>query len=105
MLPANPPTLDNFVPGGNGEALTGFTAWLAGGAAQFSLCLWGEAGAGKSHLLAASGFLTIDAALDPAFSAAPETGEIAVDHVDRLNPEGQIALFNSFNRLKANGGR
>lgn len=105
LLPANPPTLDNFVPGGNGEALAGFTAWLAGGASQFSLCLWGEAGAGKSHLLAASGFLAIDAALDPAFGAAPETGEIAVDNVDRLNPEGQIALFNSFNRLKANGGR
>jgi len=105
LLPANPPTLDNFVPGSNGETLAGFTAWLAGGAAQFSLCLWGEAGSGKSHLLAASGFERIDAALDPGFSAAPETGEIAVDNVDCLNPEGQIALFNSFNRLKANGGR
>lgn len=105
LLPANPPSLDNFVPGGNAEALTGFTAWLAGTSSQFSVCLWGEAGAGKTHLLLASGFQLIDARNNPGLDNAPDQGELAVDHVDHLNADGQIALFNCFNRLKAAGGR
>lgn len=105
LLPANPPTLDNFVPGSNGETLAGFTAWLAGGAPQFALCLWGEPGAGKSHLLTASGLPLIDARANPTLAGAPEAGEVAIDHVDQLDDAGQIALFNVFNRLKAAGGR
>ena len=29
LLPDSPPTLDNFVPGGNEEALATLTGWLA----------------------------------------------------------------------------
>ncbi len=58
LLPASPPTLDNFVPGGNAETLTG---WLAGERSETSFCLWGEAGSGRSHLLLASGFAYVDA--------------------------------------------
>lgn len=105
LLPTNPPSLDNFVPGSNSEALAGLSTWLAGGAGQFALCLWGEAGAGKSHLLQASGFRYIDVANDPDLASVPEAGEVAIDQVEQLSPTGQIALFNAFNRLKANGGR
>ncbi|MDP3538693.1 MAG: DnaA regulatory inactivator Hda [Azonexus sp.] len=105
LLPESPPTLDNFVPGGNAETIAALTGWLAGTPADLSFCLWGEAGSGCSHLLLASGFAYIDAALDPALFSAPEAEQLAVDHVDALNDAGQIALFNHFNRLKMAGGR
>lgn len=104
LLPATPPSLDNFVPGGNAETVAALTAWLAG-AGETSFCLWGEPGSGKSHLLQASGFPCVDAAQSPDLADAPAGGELAVDHVERLSPDGQIALFNHFNRLKAAGGR
>ena len=105
LLPESPPSLDNFVPGGNGETLAAFTAWLADEGGEFSFCLWGEAGCGRSHLLKASGFAYHDAAADPALAALPEAAALAVDHVDALDGDGQIALFNAFNRSKAAGGR
>lgn len=105
LLPETPPSLDNFVPGGNGEALAALTAWLAGAGNECSLCLWGEAGAGCSHLLKASGFAYVDAAVDPALATAAPGEALAVDHVQALDQGGQIALFNHFNRLKAAGGR
>lgn len=104
LLPESPPTLDNFVPGGNAETLAALTGWLAGARAETSFCLWGEAGSGCSHLLLASGFAYVDAAVDPALAKAPASGQLAVDHVDELNDAGQIALFNHFNRLKMAGG-
>ncbi|UCV09216.1 DnaA regulatory inactivator Hda [Dechloromonas denitrificans] len=104
LLPESPPTLDNFVPGGNAETLAALTGWLAGARAETSFCLWGEAGSGCSHLLLASGFAYVDAVSDPSLAKAPASGQLAVDHVDELNDAGQIALFNHFNRLKMAGG-
>lgn len=104
LLPASPPTLDNFVPGGNAETLTALTGWLAGERSETSFCLWGEAGSGRSHLLLASGFAYVDAARDPALATAPEVEQLAVDHVEELDETGQIALFNHFNRLKMASG-
>ena len=71
LLPASPPTLDNFVAGGNAETLAALTAWLAGERRETSFCLWGEAGSGRSHLLLASGFAYVDAAHDPALATSP----------------------------------
>ena len=51
LLPDSPPTLDNFVAGGNGEAVAALTGWLAGQLEATAFCLHGEAGCGKSHLL------------------------------------------------------
>jgi DnaA family protein len=104
LLPESPPTLDNFVPGGNTESLTAFTEWLAGARPDISFCLWGENGSGCSHLLQASGFTYIDAALDPSLTTTTDELQIAVDHVETLDDTGQIALFNYFNRLKMAGG-
>lgn len=108
LLPDSPPSLDNFVAGGNAAALATFTDWLAGLDGTPSLHLWGEAGAGKSHLLVASGFAQIDAAANPTLAGFDDVAgdeQIAVDNVDALDEAGQIALFNLFNRLKAGGGR
>jgi len=104
LLPETPPTLDNFVPGGNAETLTALSGWLAGARAETSFCLWGEAGSGRSHLLQASGFAYVDAVRDPALVTVPESEQLAVDHVESLDEAGQIALFNHFNRLKMAAG-
>lgn len=104
LLPESPPSLDNFVAGGNAETVAALTGWLAGERLDTSFCLWGESGCGRSHLLQASGFALVDAALDPALAGAPAAEQLAVDNVDALNEVGQIALFNHFNRLKMAGG-
>ena len=104
LLPESPPSLDNFVAGGNAETLAALTGWLAGVHADTSFCLWGEPGCGRSHLLLASGFSLVDAATDPALLGAGEAEQLAVDNVNALNEDGQIALFNHFNRLKMAGG-
>ena len=104
LLPESPPTLDNFVAGGNGETLAALTGWLAGERRETSFCLWGEAGSGRSHLLLASGFDYVDAVRDPALVTVTDSGQLAVDHVAALNEAGQVALFNHFNRLKMASG-
>ena len=104
LLPESPPTLDNFVTGGNAQTLALLTEWLAATRLDTSFCLWGETGSGRSHLLQASGFTYIDAALDPSLNAAPAAEQLAVDHVEMLDETGQIALFNHFNRLKISAG-
>lgn len=106
LLPEAPPCLDNFVAGGNGEALTGLATWLAPDCREPSLLLWGEAGAGKTHLLRASDARYSDAATDPDLAQLDESASFhAVDGVEALSERGQIALFNLFNRLRASGGR
>ena len=106
LLPPYPPRLDNFVVGGNSEALTGFAAWLTPENREPSLLLWGESGSGKTHLLRASAARFSDAASDPSLTGIDESQVFhAVDNVERLNDSGQIALFNLFNRLRSAGGR
>jgi DnaA family protein len=106
LLPEAPPRLDNFVAGGNVEALTGLAAWLAPDSDEPSLFLWGESGSGKTHLLRASEARYSDAAVDPDLATLGEIGDFhAVDNVDALSETGQIELFNLFNRLRASGGR
>lgn len=112
LLPENPPSLANFVPGGNTEALAALSGWLAPANRETSLLLWGESGAGKTHLLRASGARYFDAAETPDLAETDTTdtlgdtpASVAVDNVDALSGAGQIALFNLFNRLRASGGR
>ena len=110
LLPDTPPRFDNFVAGGNGEALAALAAWLGAANRESSLLLWGETGAGKTHLLRASGGLYSDAAADPDLSCLGENQEEihplhAIDNVEALNATGQVALFNLFNRQRASGRR
>jgi len=106
LLPEAPPRFDNFVAGGNAEALTGLAAWLAPESREPSLLLWGESGSGKSHLLRASEGHYYDAVADPDLADIGEPLDFhAVDSIEALSDAGQIALFNLFNRLRASGGR
>lgn len=109
LVPDHPPTLENFAAGGNADALTALAGWLGEDNREPSLFLWGDSGAGKSHLLsalAASGAVYVDAAADPELATiAGEASFLAVDNVEALAADGQIALFNHFNRLRAGSGR
>jgi DnaA family protein len=94
------PTFENFVPGRNGELLIAIRAALSP-LAERVLYLWGESGAGKTHLLkslvaagAARGAKYMEAA---AFRGDEAGGILALDDVDRLDEGRQIALFNAFN--------
>ena len=106
LLPEAAPSLDNFVAGSNLEALAGLAAWLVPENREPLLFLWGEAGAGKTHLLRASEARYIDAVGDPELGGIGEALDFyAIDNVELLGGSGQIALFNLFNRLRAAGGR
>ncbi|WP_291988786.1 DnaA regulatory inactivator Hda [Candidatus Accumulibacter sp. ACC007] len=106
LLPEERPSFENFVAGGNAEALTGLAAWLAPVNREPLFFLWGEAGAGKSHLLQASEAAYSDARMDPDLSEiAPDGCTHAVDNVEALSARGQISLFNLINRLCTSGGR
>lgn len=105
LLPESPPTLDNFVAGGNTETVGVLTEWLAGTRHETSFCLYGEAGCGRSHLLLASGFAYVDAGLNPALGNIAASAQLAVDNIDELDADGQVALFALFNQIKNASGR
>jgi DnaA family protein len=108
LLPENPPSLDNFVSGGNAEVLAALSAWTPPGSRETSLLLYGESGSGKTHLLRACADVYHDAAATPDLAeieAPGASGCVAVDNVEALSGAGEIALFKLFNRLRADGGR
>lgn len=124
IRPDAAPTLANFVVGANAELIAALrevggeigapmpcAAHRRGEPALRHLYLWGPAGSGRSHLLRAT--LAAAAAGRPVcYLKAPEVGDelpetpdllLAIDDVDRLAPNAQIALFNAFNRARGNG--
>lgn len=104
-----PPTLDGFVPGRNGELLALFTELAAGRSAERFIYLWGEPGAGKSHLLRAlagsrGGVLVQSAAEMRIAPALAESALLAIDDVDRLSDAGAVDLFHVYNAMRAGSG-
>lgn len=120
IRPDAPPTLDNFVVGGNEELVATLGAIAAPSAAPSvattgaplpgHVYLWGPAGSGRSHLLrgtlaAATGRPTACIAAAEVGRELPQTQDLllAIDDVDRLGDDAQIALFNAFNRSRSLG--
>jgi DnaA family protein len=101
------PTLDNFVAGRNAELLAALRNALAQPGSVRGIYLWGEAGSGKSHLLQAV-VAQARAAGRSAIclcGAVPEAMEVAaVDDVDTLDADAQIALFELYNRMQESAG-
>lgn len=90
-LPIQPPpapSLENFVPGSNGELLARLRELAAGRCTEAVIYLWGAPGSGRSHLLAAS--------------ARP--GVTLADDVERLDAAAQAELFSAINRAREAGG-
>ncbi len=110
LTPPPAPTLDSFYDGRNAAALAAIDQALSG--REHSICLWGEAGSGKSHLLRA--FVTAARARGRAarYIAAPhlelamaDAGEaLALDDVEALDEAAQSALFDLYNACRAAGG-
>lgn len=74
--------------------------------------VWGEEGAGKSHLLrawvaqaldAGRNAIYIDAAATPLTEAALDAEYLAIDQIEKLNNEEQALLFAIFNRFRNSG--
>lgn len=91
LIEAPPPTFDNFVTGRNGPALAALHVLGGAGATEPCLYIWGAAGSGRSHLLAAwSARMRSDGARE--FHA--------IDDVDTLADDAQGALFTLYNRAR-----
>ena len=82
------PTFANFVHGGNAELFHALASALRGELAERVMYVWGESGAGKTHLARA---------FEAAVRERGLLGFRAVDDVERLGAEAQSALFNDFN--------
>jgi DnaA family protein len=94
------PTFANFVHGANAEAAHALEAAARGDAGERVIYIWGESAAGKTHLLRAfAAARGGDARYVPGadFGATHAHGVLALDDVERLTEERQVALFNAFN--------
>ncbi|NDU85997.1 MAG: DnaA regulatory inactivator Hda [Ferrovum sp.] len=101
-----PATLDNFVVGRNAEVISQLRQWQSGHLAEKQLYLWGESGAGKTHLLralvAASEFIpcTSETRFEPSSSTV-----LAVDDVHFLDASGAVDLFHRYNERRDGGAQ
>ena len=108
------PTLDNFVVGRNTELIHVMRGMLAAEPQERFIYIWGSPGSGRSHLLKAM----VDAFRQRNLSASylrcnpdseiasgfEQLGALAVDDVERLGGNAQIALFNLYNQIREGPG-
>ena len=94
------PTFANFVPGGNAELAHAVEAAVRGQMPERVMYLWGESGAGKTHLLkafAAAGAPRVRYVPARDFMDAAGAPIYALDDVEALTDEEQVSLFNAYN--------
>ncbi len=103
LIPLPAPTLDNFVPGRNREALKALLDAASGVPPAKIVYLWGGTSSGKSHLVR-----SFPTALDATEFFAKNVGilpEVAthfvVDDVHAVNEDRQIGVFNLINLISA----
>ncbi|MBL8473485.1 MAG: DnaA regulatory inactivator Hda [Rhodocyclaceae bacterium] len=105
LATAPAPRFDNFIAGANLEACAQL-AVLSVPLARGALYLWGQAGSGRSHLLAAAVHAAQSCGRPAHYCAArdlapdyalPQDCLLAVDDIDQAGPQAQIALFRAYN--------
>jgi DnaA family protein len=106
------PSLETFVIGQNAELAQVLSLFADSKASQYgerSVYLWGEAGAGKTHLLHALAQSAqaryIPANAPPShFDYDPSCNLYLLDDCELLEPAAQIDAFALFNEVRAEGG-
>ena len=106
------PTLDNFEPGRNQELLALLQRHAHQGTlplAERFITLWGDSGAGKTHLLRALAQQPASCMLSPAsvlasFEHGPAIKRYLIDDVDRMSAAQQQASFALFNQVREHHG-
>jgi DnaA-homolog protein len=108
-----PASLETFVVGQNTELLQRLSLFAShngiSNGADRSVYIWGETGAGKTHLLQALGvnydarYISADATPSD-FTHSPEITLYLLDDCDELSPDAQIDAFALFNEVRAHGG-
>lgn len=101
-------SLDTFQVGANAELAHLMHLFAERSSREHFAYLWGDTGAGKTHLLhglAASPGARYIAADAPAadFLHAPEVTLYLLDDCDRLSPQRQIDAFALFNQIREHG--
>lgn len=93
------PTFANFVTGANAELAHALEMAAGGSFSERVIYVWGETGAGKTHLLKAFAGAARDSRYVPARELEAEAmqGVLAVDDIEALPEDRQVALFNAFN--------
>ncbi len=105
IIPGDPPRLDDFVVGRNAEVVDTLSRWVDAREEERFVYLWGEPGAGKTHLLRSLAPHRY-VACSPALCLHPDPHPLLlVDNVARLSPEGAESLFHRFNERRDEGAR
>ncbi|WP_395823618.1 DnaA regulatory inactivator Hda [Collimonas sp.] len=111
-----PQTLDTFVVGQNQEALQFLQRLVAPSTTSITapgdrfVYLWGEAGAGKSHVLHALASSTGARLIrgnqynGDVFNFSPDISGYLIDDCDKLSATDQIEAFSLFNQIREHGG-
>lgn len=108
------PTLDNFIPGRNAELLVALRRVAARDPGERFVYVWGRPASGRSHLLkgtvsemqragVAATYIACASGIRPA-DGLDRMDCVALDDVDRLDDEGQVAVFDLYNNLREHGG-
>jgi len=101
-------SLDTFQVGANAELTHLMHQFAQRASREHFAYLWGDTGAGKTHLLQAlaatpaSRYIAADAPSE-AFVFAPEVTLYLLDDCDRLSPQAQIDAFALFNQIREHG--
>jgi DnaA family protein len=101
-------SLDTFEVGQNAELAHLMHQFAGRSSREHFAYLWGEASAGKTHLLHAlaatpgSRYIAADAP-QALFTYVPEVSLYLLDDCDRLAPDAQIEAFALFNQIRENG--
>ncbi|HEX4523429.1 MAG TPA: DnaA regulatory inactivator Hda [Casimicrobiaceae bacterium] len=114
LAPAEPPRLSNFLPGRNAELVALLPRFVAGDIDETGLLLWGEAGAGKTHLLHAAIETARQQGIAARWVADPReldstTGDavamVVIDRIDTADAAATATIFTLYNAQKQRGGR
>lgn len=103
LIPPAAPTLDNFVPGRNGEALKALLDAASGVPPARILYLWGESCSGKSHLAhsLSGGLNATEYFADHGGILSDAASRFVVDDVHAIAEERQAGVFNLINLINA----